>query len=150
MYKLHQRRQSRPFRWVQLPRQMIGVKYLWLCTVTAMSLRNNAETGCSCAAVEAHSFHLVLRHRFKGHGGALMRACHRGPAIQGRTNNASFVLQLGRINEGLLNVDISQSPSHPRYHAKAARACTTRAKRLRFVVQWLQVSCPKISVFSRE
>lgn len=42
-----------------------------------------------------------------------MWSCHRGPAIQGRTNNASFVLQLGRINEGLLNVDTSRSPPKP-------------------------------------
>lgn len=36
------------------------------------------------------------------------------------------MLQLGRINEGLLNVDISQSPSHSRYHAGATQACTLR------------------------
>lgn len=42
-------------------------------------------------------------------GRFIMQGCHWAPAIQEWTNNKSFVLQLGRINEVLLNMDISLS-----------------------------------------
>lgn len=110
-----------------LPRAPDGVNYLWLCTVSVILLHNWAETECSCVTVRANCLCALSLIEMLIEGQQprfIMRGCHWTPTIQDWTNNKSFVLQLGRINEVLLNMAIS----HNSTMQKAALTCTTCAR----------------------
>lgn len=81
---------------------------LWYCYVTTWK-QNAVVSQSECTASR---FIASPNTDWGSAGRFIMQGCHFGPSIQDWTNNESFVLQLERINEVLLNKDVSYSPSH--------------------------------------